>query len=75
MEQHNIDQVFFLSIQDGAHVSVYDPVFTGEDLSLFGELQIRVLAENRAGVHHGVLSGAGNTDHSFDSPHRTANMC
>ncbi|KAF9466327.1 hypothetical protein BDZ94DRAFT_1251671 [Collybia nuda] len=33
---------------DTSGVSVYDPVFTAEDLSLFGELQIRVLAENRS---------------------------
>ncbi|KAF9009426.1 SRR1-domain-containing protein [Cyathus striatus] len=30
-------------------VSVYDPIFTAEDLSLINELQIRALSENRSG--------------------------
>jgi len=34
---------------DREHVSVYDPVFTAEDASLFGELRIRLLTENKNG--------------------------
>lgn len=30
-------------------MSVYDPVFTAEDASLFEELRIQLLTENRAG--------------------------
>jgi hypothetical protein len=40
--------VYIFSRQDRANVSVYDPVFTTEDVSLFGELQIQLLTENRA---------------------------
>ncbi|RDB24040.1 SRR1-like protein [Hypsizygus marmoreus] len=32
---------------DRARVSVYDPVFTDEDLSLFTELQVQILTENK----------------------------
>lgn len=31
-------------------MSVYDPVFTPEDMSLFEELKIQLLAENKAGL-------------------------
>jgi len=41
--------VYIFSRQDRANVSVYDPVFTTEDVSLFGELQIQLLTENKIG--------------------------
>jgi hypothetical protein len=74
---HIIYQAFFC-VQDGTRVSVYDPVFTAEDLSLFGALQIRVLTENRAGLkafcpenantHVGLPSSLQNAGYGLECP-------
>lgn len=35
-------------LQDYANISLYDPIFSTEDLELFEELRFQILPENRA---------------------------